>query len=292
MGDASRLSIQALFPRLAAAERDHGSVLRAFRSSIGHQDTEGPFRSLRDGMGELPAALAAALPAGATLTQAPVRSIEGTGPFTIDAGRHGRIETRAVILALPAFAAADLLAPHDADAASICRAIRYASSATVVLAYREPDVGRPLNGSGFVVARSEEDTRLTAATIVSSKWPNRAPAGQMLVRAFFGGPRDPDAVSRSDGHLAGAAHGDLARLLDITGEPTLTRVYRWTDASPQYDVGHLRSNGEASRAPWPGARHPRRGQWIPRNRDRRLRRGWPPHRPAGHEGRYLEAPGL
>jgi oxygen-dependent protoporphyrinogen oxidase len=238
MGDANRLSIQALFPRLADAERNRGSVLRAFREAAGAED-EGPFRTLMGGMDDLPAALAAALPAGSVIMNAPVGSVTGRSPFVIDARPRVTIEARAVILAVPAFVAASLLVPHDDEAASICGAIRYASSATVALAYRESDIRRPLNGSGFVVAPSECDVRITAATMVSSKWPGRAPAGQALVRAFFGGSRDTEAVSREAAELVATAHRDLRRVLDIQGEPTLTRIYRWPNASPQYEVGHL-----------------------------------------------------
>jgi oxygen-dependent protoporphyrinogen oxidase len=209
------------------------------RLSHGNQEDEGPFRSLHGGMNELTAALASSLPAGAALTRAPVRAIEGRGPFIVDAGPQGRIEAREVILALPAYVAGDLIAPRDADAASMCRAIRYESSATVVLAYRATDVGRPLGGSGFVVARTEGDVQITAATIVSSKWPNRAPEGRMLLRGFFGGSHDPGALGKSDSALVAAGHRDLARVLDIAGEPDFARVYRWPRASPQYDVGHL-----------------------------------------------------
>ncbi len=32
---------------------------------------------------------------------------------------------------------------------------------------------------------------------------------------------------------------ELASLLGITGAPLMTRIYRWTRATPQYNVGHL-----------------------------------------------------
>jgi oxygen-dependent protoporphyrinogen oxidase len=240
MGDARRLSIRALFPALAEAEREHGSVLRALAGKdAGARLGEGPFRALRGGMADLPAALARALPDDTVISRAPVRQLEGRGPFTIDAGPRARIEARTAILAVPAFTAGEILAGVDPEAAALCRAVRYESSATVVLAYRASDVGRPLRGSGFVVAPSERDVRITAGTIISSKWPDRAPPGYMLVRAFFGGSRDPGAMACTDAELTAAAHHDLSRLLAIDARASLVRVYRWPNASPQYDVGHL-----------------------------------------------------
>jgi len=99
-------------------------------------------------------------------------------------------------------------------------------------------VKHPLNGTGFVVPRSERRS-LLAATWITSKWPDRAPSGQVLLRGFLGGARDSDIVKSSDFELAAIARRDLDPLLSITGEPRLTRVYRWVSATPQYNVGHL-----------------------------------------------------
>jgi oxygen-dependent protoporphyrinogen oxidase len=78
-----------------------------------------------------------------------------------------------------------------------------------------------------------------AATWVSAKWPHRAPADRVLVRAFLGGARDPAILGQGDVEIAHAAFADLAQALEISGEPELTRVYRWPHATPQYLVGHL-----------------------------------------------------
>src|SRR5437762_8634148 len=88
-GDVDRLSVRALFPRFVEAERDHGSLLRAFSrrpaaehaGSVGEgpakagHDAQGPeeagpyvlrgqgaFRSLPGGLSEMVRALVAALP--------------------------------------------------------------------------------------------------------------------------------------------------------------------------------------------------------------------------------------
>jgi oxygen-dependent protoporphyrinogen oxidase len=95
-----------------------------------------------------------------------------------------------------------------------------------------------MRGTGFVVPRKEGLT-ITAGSWVSSKWPRRAPDGHVLLRAFLGGARDPDAVERSDSNLTAAAERDLSGILGIGGQPLFTRVYRWHRASPQQEVGHL-----------------------------------------------------
>src|SRR4029079_13987770 len=105
-----------------------------------------------------------------------------------------------VILAVPAYVAATLLRRFDTAAASLCEAIRYASTATVAFGYRRDQVAHPMRGSGFVVPRVERRA-LLAGTWVTSKWPGRAPEGHVLLRGFLCGGRDPHRLERSDAEL-------------------------------------------------------------------------------------------
>jgi oxygen-dependent protoporphyrinogen oxidase len=148
------------------------------------------------------------------------------------------LEARSVVAATPAYVTARLLRELDADLARLCEGIPYASTATIVLGYSRAAVAHPLNGSGFVVPRREA-AGILAGSWLSSKWPHRAPAGRVLLRAFVGGARDPQGLDRSDEALVSVAVTALTPLLGIRGEPLLTRVYRWERASAQHEVGHL-----------------------------------------------------
>ncbi len=178
-----------------------------------------------------------ALPAGSVRVGAPVTRIEEAGGFAIHVEGQPVVRARAVLLAIPAFAAAELLRPLDAALASACASIPYLSTATVAFAFPRDAVRHDLKGTGFVVPRAE-GISITAGAWISSKWPQRAPEGQVLLRAFLGGARDPGVLSKSDAELAAAALADLSKILGITGSPTLTRVYRWNRSSPQQEVGH------------------------------------------------------
>ena len=78
-----------------------------------------------------------------------------------------------------------------------------------------------------------------AASWLSSKWPHRAPDDQVLMRAFVGGARDPDALNKRDDELVAVSMAALRPVLGIRGEPTFTRVYRFERRSAQHEVGHL-----------------------------------------------------
>lgn len=247
-GDVDRLSIRAMFPSFVEAERTHGSLLRAFRRAPrSGVSRDGAFKSLPGGLSELVRALVAALPPNTVRLKTSAASIGGNGPFRITTHDGESFDARAVVLATPAYVTGPLVADRDAEIARLCDEVPYSSTATIALAFPRDAVGHPLHGSGFVVPRVEA-TGILAATWLSSKWPHRAPEGQVLLRAFVGGARDPTALDESDAELVTRALRSLRPLLRITGDPRLTRVYRWVRANAQHEVGHLARIGAIDRA--------------------------------------------
>ena len=53
------------------------------------------------------------------------------------------------------------------------------------------------------------------------------------------GRANESPLGRSDEEILTAAREDLRRVLSITAEPGLQRVFRWPEGMPQYTVGHL-----------------------------------------------------
>jgi oxygen-dependent protoporphyrinogen oxidase len=246
-GDVERLSIRALFPRLVDTERAHGSLLRGFRrqprSTI---SSDGVFRSLPGGLSELVDALLAVLPhRSVRLNTAATRVL--LNPHRVETAAGETITGRAIILTAPAYIVSSLTRGLDADLSRLCGEIPYASSGTIAMAFPRSAVAHPLNGSGFVVPRAER-SGILAASWLSSKWPNRAPEDRVLMRAFVGGGRDPEALHKSDDELVTVARSALGPLLGISGEPLLTRVYRFERASAQHEVGHLERVAAIDRA--------------------------------------------
>jgi len=137
--DAERLSLAATMPRFRELERRHGSVIRGLRAEAGASRAAGARYSLfaapADGMGALVEALARRLPEGAVRLRSPVGTLAPDGAtWRLRAGDEA-LTADALVLAAPAWAAATLLAPLDADLGRLLRTIEYASSATVTLAY-------------------------------------------------------------------------------------------------------------------------------------------------------------
>ncbi len=244
-GDIERLAVQPLFPGLVDAERTHGSVMKGLRarsaepvSQTASEPREGLFLSLPGGMGEIVETLEASLPRDTIQFRTRVVAVRHEdGQFRVYR-QEGHLSCAVIIVAAPAWAAQEMLEALDPMLATLCGGISYTSSAIVTLAFDLDAVGEPLTGSGFVVPRAER-LPIMAATWVSSKWSGRAPSDSVLIRAFLGGARDPDAVNRNDADLVDAALRTLTPIARLSGTPRLARVHRWRRASPQLEVGHL-----------------------------------------------------
>ena len=84
------------------------------------------------------------------------------------------IEADAVVLTTEAHAAARLIDGHDPDLALQLRAIPYASSVIVNVAYRRDQVAHPLDGFGAVVP-AIEGRSILAVSFLSVKFPGPCP---------------------------------------------------------------------------------------------------------------------
>ena len=255
-GDARQLSLSATYPQLLDLERQHGSLLRGLlhmRRQRGKQHRQGvsqgsrwtPFITLRTGLLRLVEALEAQLQDVDVHLETEVTRVSreengsgaGKGQWRIELGSGQVLEADDLVLATPAYAAADLLASVDKTLASTLSQIPYVSSVTVSLAFRREDVRHPLKGYGFVVPRVEARP-LLACTWTSSKFPHRAPQGFALFRAFLGRAGQQDMTALSEERLVALALSELRDIMGVDASPTHAWVFRWRRGLPQYTIGH------------------------------------------------------
>jgi oxygen-dependent protoporphyrinogen oxidase len=243
-GRADALSLEATLPQVAAQARRHRSLLAAASAARrAAPATQGPvFGSLRGGLGRLPAELVARSGAdvrtGATARA--LRRTAGGWELVVGPARAPELLTAdAVVLAVPAAAAARLLADELPAAAAALSGVAYSSMAVVTLALpAAPARGLPA-GSGFLVPPAER-LLVKAATFSSAKWgwygaerPDLA-----VVRLSVGRLGEEADLQRDDAELVAAARADLATVTGVRAEPVDALVTRWGGALPQYAVGH------------------------------------------------------
>jgi oxygen-dependent protoporphyrinogen oxidase len=250
-GDPERLSLLSTLPRFKTFESQDGSVIRGLLKNLKNnrqtfKNTSGPryslFLSFREGMQTLTQALASELPRGVLRPRSEIIKIS-----TDFEGSQWRITEQSgqmhvaqgVCLAMGAGKAGRVLAGSFPKLAGMLSKIHYQSVGTVNFAYRKRDVSHPLDGFGFVVPASEKKS-LIACTFSSQKFPNRAPEGFALLRAFVGGAFGQSYFEMEDGSLIEAARKDLKLFLGIKNDPVFSSLSRYPDSMPQYEVGHAK----------------------------------------------------
>ncbi|MDP6039884.1 MAG: protoporphyrinogen oxidase, partial [Candidatus Latescibacteria bacterium] len=161
--DPELLSLQSTFPMYAMMEQKYGSLIKAARAMKKSRPTPSPgskppamFNSLIGGLGEMVDAMVERL-GGDLRTNAAVESISKTDTGYDVQVNDDTIQTDAIVLATPAYAAGDLVEGFASELAERLRAIRYVSTATVSMAYRKADVvdQHDLEGFGFLVPKPE-----------------------------------------------------------------------------------------------------------------------------------------
>jgi oxygen-dependent protoporphyrinogen oxidase len=245
-GRASRLSARSAVPEVAALIEGRRSIYLALRARAsrtrGAQPSVPALVSLDGGLVRLIDALRAAIllaPGAHVLTGTRVTSVQRTGGrrYVVVAEGVPSLEVDDVVIATPAWEAARLLGPLSPAAAAGAAAIRYAGVATVTLAYPPTAVGRPLDGTGFLVPPAEHRL-LVGCSWLTAKWPQLRSDRVVLLRCMVGRDGDQAWAELDDAALTAAVRAELAASMGVSGEPLAVHVRRMPRAMPQYTVGH------------------------------------------------------
>lgn len=252
-GDAREISLAALFPRMRALEDEYGSLIRgmvakqlaaAREKGTKDHETGGPagpggrLTSFREGgAGRLAQALAEVLGERVRLGSRLEHLTKVEGRYHLSFATGERQDADAVVLATPAFVAADLLQDVCPQVQQDLQAIPYADVVVLGLGYKKEDVPHDLQGFGYLVAPGE-DQRILGCLWSSSCYPEQAPAGHVLLRVIAGGVLDPLFISLSDDEALSAVREDLKKSLGVSAAPSMVTVVRWLKGIPQYTVGH------------------------------------------------------
>ncbi|MBR8639170.1 protoporphyrinogen oxidase [Streptomyces tuirus] len=244
-GDAYRISMRSAVPQLFQAARAHTSLtagVREIQSKAAAAQQTGPvFMGVRGGVGTLPLAVAESVRArgGEILTGTTVTELRRAPEGGWQVGSCDRQwQADAVVVAVPAPAAARLLRTESSGAAAELDAVEYASMALVTLAYPRADAMLP-EGSGFLVPPVDGRT-IKASTFASQKWGWIADEnpGLVVLRTSVGRYGETEILRRDDSELVEVSRHDLKAATGLDATPVATRVTRWDDGLPQYPVGH------------------------------------------------------
>jgi protoporphyrinogen/coproporphyrinogen III oxidase len=95
-----------------------------------------------------------------------------------------------------------------------------------------------VDGFGYLTPQRERRDVL-GVQWCSSIFPERSPAGRVLLRALCGGWNRPEIIDWDDARLLPAVRAELKLAMGIAAEPVFHHIVRWDRAIPQYHLGHL-----------------------------------------------------
>jgi protoporphyrinogen/coproporphyrinogen III oxidase len=229
-GDTANLSMAAVFPKILAMEREHGSLTRAFLKSLrgrrkpgelSRPKPKGSAFSFPEGVETLPKRLAEQLNikyniAGARIGDAPV-----------------------TVLTVPAYRAVELLQDRQTKLATLLQNIQYAPMVIAAVSLPDHSFNAPLEGFGFLAPRNQ-GLHLLGALFNSALFPDRAPKGQELLTCFVGGMFEPDAIDWPDERVWDVVCTEIKSALRTSEMPQPVALFRQPHAIPQYNIGHER----------------------------------------------------
>lgn len=262
-GDPRQLGARDALTRWWQWEHDAGSLTLGALFGSGDADpAQGKRRrpgiyALRDGMGALPKALAAALPEHSLMCSSPVHEIRrlANGLWQVQLSSHAAepgavLTSRRVLLATPPKVAADLLlGPCPAAAAELAdvQCVRLA----VVHVGVPMEAGHVPHGASVSFPHGG-GLRTLKITLPSQCFPGRAPEGHVLFTGLLGGALDPEAADLSDDTLVSLVLRAYGMAFGHDGNraaaPVFHSVVRWRDGLPQYRLGHLDAMQRARQA--------------------------------------------
>lgn len=238
-GDVYGLSLRAITPELAAIADRRRSIMMSRR-----RQKASPPLSFATWMGGLTTLTQRMLhDTGVevrTLTTVDSVEVMANGRYLVKTLTDGSVEVDAVVLAVPARVASKMVRPLSHVATALLEKVRYASVATVIVAYPKAAIEglKAFKGTGLLVP-SHKKRLLKAATFVSTKWSHMEDPNVVLVRLSCGRANEQVIDKMNDAELVARLHADLVDATGVKVEPIESYVQRWPNAIPQLEIGHL-----------------------------------------------------
>jgi len=261
-GDPYRMSIRHCFPTIKELEQEYGSLIKTMinlqrakrkekgvrsqgvitqNSKLKTQNSVGPaptgnLTSFYDGTQAITDILTEKLGERVKLGTS-VKGVEKIGTGYRLHTPNGITNADIVVLALPAYASAEILRDFDRELSKTLESIPYVPVSVVCFGLRRDRVGHDLNGFGFLIPY-KEGKKILGTLWDSSMFPNRAPDDHVLLRSMVGGVKAPKLAMLDDNALVNAVFDELSPIVSLKAEPDMVRIYRWEKAIPQYVIGH------------------------------------------------------
>ncbi|NWK54658.1 protoporphyrinogen oxidase [Verrucomicrobiaceae bacterium N1E253] len=248
-GDPENLSVRHAFPRLWNLEHHYGSFILgalALQFKLGpvgknpNRLSPSSMISFRNGMQQLPSAIAQSLPPGHFETNCQLQNIQqhGSSDWELTWTDNNKQCQQGVfnnlVLAVPHHQLAKLPLPADLlKSLSPVSSLASPPVTSLVLGFKREDVRHPLDGFGMLIKQSEASP-LLGVLFSSSMFDGRAPDQHVTLTCMMGGSLNPHFAENDDQVVL----DELKRLLGVEGAPSFRHRTSWQHAIPQYSLDY------------------------------------------------------
>ena len=247
-GDPHKLSVKSAFPKLYRLEELYGGLIKGMirgarerKKSKEKAKSHARMFSFKNGMHSYPKAIANYIGNGVKLDCKIKEVIKTDKNYKIIYDQNGSVkefETDIVLSTIPSHIAGNVFQNIDSGLKVHLEEIYYPPVKIMHLGFKKSDVGRELDGFGFLIP-TKENRNYLGAIWSSVIFPNRSSDDNALFTMFIGGAKKPHIFDKDQKELKTEIISDFKKLMNINVEPTFIKERFWEKAIPQYNLGHI-----------------------------------------------------
>ena len=126
----------------------------------------------------------------------------------------------------------------DAGLIPHLKTVYYPPVKVLYLGFKKKDIGRKLDGFGFLIPEKEKKSFL-GAIWSSVIFPNRTDDDKASFTLFIGGSRSPELFEEESSLLIARVIKEFKGIMEIKNGPILIKERMWAKAIPQYHIGYI-----------------------------------------------------
>jgi oxygen-dependent protoporphyrinogen oxidase len=247
-GDPYKLSVKSAFPKLYRLEEVYGGLVKGLikgakeRKRRAEQSKQSAkMFSFINGMQTFPKAIAGKL-SDKIVYECKVQSIEQRdNKWRLNYEKNGKIEeinSDYILSTIPVQNAANIFSGLDNNFQQHSDNIYYPPVMVLYLGFNKKEIGRNLDGFGYLIPSKEKKSFL-GAIWSSTIFPNRCKDDKAAFTLFIGGARSPYLFDIEKEKLISKVLSEFKNIMQIKTDPVFIKERMWQRAIPQYNLGYI-----------------------------------------------------
>ncbi len=247
-GDPYKLSVGSAFPKLYRLEEKYGGIFKGVifgarerkkRNEESKQSAK--MFSFKNGMQSFPQAIYEKLKDKVKLNaivEEVTKTETGYNVVYSEQDVRQEIEGDIILSTVPSYEAANIFNKIDHSTQSSFNEIYYPPVLNLYLSFKKENIGKELDGFGFLIPSKEKRTFL-GAIWSSTIFPGRCGDNYASFTIFIGGARNPHLFEMDKNDLINKVVSEFNQVMNVKGEPEFVKTKLWEKAIPQYNLGYV-----------------------------------------------------